>query len=877
MAHDGEAPPNLASIFDAQGTSLADMITICTSKTYPYAITEAAAESHPDWSEDERADALNLQCDEMIPKLLTQQSAERAAEKKRKAEEEKAAKEAEAKKRREEAAKEAAAKEIIRKKEEEIRKKKAEEAAKKAAEEKAKKDAEAKKKAEEDKIKKEEAARQKAIDDKKKAEEKAIKDAEDKIKREEAAKKKAEDDKKKAEEKAIKDAEDKIKKEEAAKKKAEDDKIKAEQKAIDDKKKAEEKAKKDAEDKIKREEKAIQDKKKAEEKAIADKKRAEEKAIADEKKKIDDAKRREEDKKKAEQRALEKEAADKKKEAEDKRKAAAAAAEKARREEENRAKEEERAAAKAAKEEERKAKEEEKAAAKAAKEEEKRKKAEEAAAAGQENDEGVEWDEETGQMIRKKVKINDRNMTMDPGCGCGPSMAKCCQVFSFLVIFLLMPAVYGGLVYAEYAAHGWERIVARAGYTPFEMNLQPTPSPVMNKHLHPTLPPKTRGEALEEFLKTHPLSWILPCMGVGLGLFGNIVCITPNIILMPLLQQMEICHTADSTFAFAIAIQAVNNGLFGFFTWCSRDARFFICRALWLLPPVGWMGYLVGVTNHLSFKDILWRVYRNNEDEHMKEEFDKADIKLLHTYIRIGFGCFMVFMSLFVAIGLCIGGMNRYCCPSYSGGSTPGCKSFCQWIIVLTLTFHTGYMFVANIGCGMGITTFFLLSMFLGVETKRAMPTAIVISGWTAIAPMAVNLYYLVDETGKSTFPYIRLMMIVPGFWFGSILAPWFSKCGGPICDLVLFFFVLIGVGTLTVAFAAKSMQDMNEDVDIDIRPLISIPAIDEYFDEEAKKRSSSHGGGDGGEGEVKHKALGEAAVAAAVAEAAVRYLRSRL
>jgi hypothetical protein len=614
---------------------------------------------------------------------------------------------------------------------------------------------------------------------------------EEKKHKEEAAKKKAVEDKKKAEEKAKKDAEDKIKKEEAARKKAIEDKKKAEEKAIADKKKAEE-------DKRKREEKAIEDKRKAAEKAIKD---AEDKA-----------KKEEEAKKKAEEKAKKEEEAKKKKEDEEIKKKAAKEAKEAMAKMDEDEK-------KAKKEAEKKAKEEEKAAAKAAKEEERK------AAHNEE-----EWDEETGQMVRKKVKLNDRNMTLDPGCGCNHGMYKCCQAFAFITIFVLMPAVYGGLVYAEYAAHGWERIVARAGYTPFEMNLQPTPSPVMNKHLHPTLPPKTRGEALEEFLKTHPLSWILPLLGLGLGLFANIVCITPNIILMPLLQQMEICHTADSTVAMAFAIQAVNNGVFGFTAWCSRDARFFICRALWLLPPFAWAGYLVGVTNHMSFKDIMWRVYADTDDPGIKADFDKGDIKLLHTYIRIGFGCFMVFMSLFVAIGLCIGGMNRFCCPSYSGGSTPGCKSFCQWIIILTLTFHTGYMFVANIGAGMGITTFFMLSVFLGVETKRAMPTAIVISGWTAMMPMLVNMYYLVDSTGKSTFPYIRLMMMAPGFWLGSLLAPWFSKCGGPMCDLVLFFFVLIGVGTLTVAFAAKAMNDMNEDVDINIRPLIRIPFIDEYF-----------------------------------------------
>jgi hypothetical protein len=39
----------------------------------------------------------------------------------------------------------------------------------------------------------------------------------------------------------------------------------------------------------------------------------------------------------------------------------------------------------------------------------------------------------------------------------------------------------------------------------------------------------------------------------------------------------------------------------------------------------------------------------------------------------------------------------------------------------------------------MACTTFFVLSIFLGTETKRAMPTAVVIGGWTSWLPTAVS------------------------------------------------------------------------------------------------------------------------------------------
>jgi len=313
-------------------------------------------------------------------------------------------------------------------------------------------------------------------------------------------------------------------------------------------------------------------------------------------------------------------------------------------------------------------------------------------------------------------------------------------------------------------------------------------------------------------------------------------------------------------------MQFVSNGLLGFFAWCSRDARFFVTRALFLVVPFAWAGYAVGVTKHICLKDLLVAT-DESADESTRAEFEKNDIAMLHSYIRIGLGCFMVFMSVFVLIGVCIGGMNRYCCPSRTGGTTPGCKSFCQWIIVcirlfisfvhliqssvsmkkatsisvprssthklplrtsfrfllqvLLCAFNTGYMFVANVGAGMGLTTFFTLSLFLGVETKRAFPTAIVIGGWTSILPAAVNWIVLDGHA------YVRLLLTFPGMWLGAIFAPWFSKAGGPMCDLFLYFLLLASCGTAVIVLAAISLQQGEEDVNIDVEPLIPFPPLD--------------------------------------------------
>ena len=371
--------------------------------------------------------------------------------------------------------------------------------------------------------------------------------------------------------------------------------------------------------------------------------------------------------------------------------------------------------------------------------------------------------------------------------------------FSFVCLYVIIPLVYALCVYLETKAHGWDRFIARAGgheYGGDDKFIWPTPSPI--EEGGPTPAPLARRQVFTMFMRKNPLVWIMPAVGLGLGLFANMVPAGSGLVLMPLLQELDVCKSSDGTLALACAIQFLNNGVLGLVTWSSRDARFFICRALFLLTPFAWAGTFVGSVNHLSFKDLVLSIDEATDDPNIRAEFDKNDIEKLHTYLRLGFGCFMLFMSIWALVGVCIGGMNRYCCPSHTGGSTPGGKSFCQWIIVLCCTFNSGWLFVSNIGSGMGVTTFFTLSLFLGVETKRAIPTAIVIGGWASLLPA---LGY------NDTLPYVRVLMMFPGMWAGSLLAPWFSKCGGPMCDLFFFFIVLVAVGAAVVAVAAIKLQ----------------------------------------------------------------------
>jgi len=482
-------------------------------------------------------------------------------------------------------------------------------------------------------------------------------------------------------------------------------------------------------------------------------------------------------------------------------------------------------------------------------------------------------------MVQKKVPKNHRSKVADPGCGCTEVGGNGCRATSFIIYFLVFPALFAALVFMEYESHGWVRVMDRSAAKnpdcfpngpdgpkldlpqcddddtgtstrrflldssedekaevlsllingappkPTEPPKPAEPSPPSEPS--PTEPPLSKSKAFAGFVQENPHSWILPLVGLAMGLFNNILPIAGGLVLMPFFDEMEITKSSEETLALACMAQVVNSGVLGFVSWCARDVRLFVCRALFMLVPIAWFGYLVGTTNNLSFKDLLIAMDKEVDDPGFRDTISKSDIELLHTYIRLGFGAFMCVMSVFVFIGCCIGGMNRYCCPSHTGGSTPGCKSFCQWIIVWALTFNTGWLLVANIGAGMGMTTFFLLSIFLGVEHKRAMPTAIVCGAWTAILPAFSNWFALGGGT------YVRLMMMTPGMWFGALLAPWFSKCGGPMCDLIMFFFAIALCGVAVTTLAAIRLQAGSEDVDIDINPIYHVAFIDEMFKKE--------------------------------------------
>jgi len=607
--------------------------------------------------------------------------------------------------------------------------------------------------------------------------------------------------------------------------KAEEAEERKKQKEEEEKEKEELRKEKEAWKKEKEEERKKEEEERKKEKEEEDKIKAEEKKKKDEEDRIEkEAKKKQDEERKAkekEQRKKDEEAAKKRAEQDRKKKEAHYKAEKQREEEERKEK----------REEERRKREEKREKKKARK-------------ADRQKSDDMEWDEETGQMVKRKFRGWDRSYVEDACCDEGDGL--CCQAFSYICYFLFFPPIFCAVVYWEWTLYGFARFEARLeghGYNLTDFN-QPSPAPKVLPKGAPTPAPIPVQEQAIIYVMEHPMSYYYPLIGLAVGLFCNIWPMAPGLILMPLFQELEITKKSNETMALAAWIQVVGSGFFGFFSWMGRNPRFFICRALFFLTPIGWCGYAVGKIENLTFKDLLILIYENNRldpDEDPKEypetdgiykdpriqaEYEKADIELLHTYLRLGLGVFMTAMAPFVLIGCCIGGVNHYCCPSRTGGTTPGCKSFCQWLIVMACIFNTGWMFVANIGSGMGIFSFFLMSMFMGVETKRALCTAIMMGAHAQI-PEIIAQAYLFEEV-----PYIRLLLFTPFLWFGALLAPMFSFCGGPCGDLFFYSVVLAAIGTATMAYAALRLQEEKEDIKIDIEPMYSNPEVNEWFDE---------------------------------------------
>ena len=201
-----------------------------------------------------------------------------------------------------------------------------------------------------------------------------------------------------------------------------------------------------------------------------------------------------------------------------------------------------------------------------------------------------------------------------------------------------------------------------------------------------------------------------------------------------------------------------------------------------------------------------------------------ADVDLLATYLRMSLGGVMVILALLALVGTCLGGgggVHRFACPSKSGGARrQSCGSCLAWFAVSACAFSSGYIFLANVGAGVAVTSFFAISVFLGIETRRALPTAIVLGGWASLAPL---LAYWSADGG---LPGVRLLLVLPGLWLGSLAAPWLSKGFGGRGDLFVFSLLLLVVGTGVVSWGAVHLQYNQPDMVVYSSPLFGTPQV---------------------------------------------------
>jgi len=124
---------------------------------------------------------------------------------------------------------------------------------------------------------------------------------------------------------------------------------------------------------------------------------------------------------------------------------------------------------------------------------------------------------------------------------CGKGRCKIgMRVCALISCFLVIPGVYALLLIIEFHRFGLERFKIRFMGESYNMTdfHQPTPAPRADPKtgIVPTPAPITRRGMLWEFILDNPLTWIMPAISVGMGIFANLFPIAPNLILMPLFQ-----------------------------------------------------------------------------------------------------------------------------------------------------------------------------------------------------------------------------------------------------------------------------------------------------------------------------------------------------
>ena len=243
---------------------------------------------------------------------------------------------------------------------------------------------------------------------------------------------------------------------------------------------------------------------------------------------------------------------------------------------------------------------------------------------------------------------------------------------------------------------------------------------------------------------------VMPIAGFVSALVTNTVPLSGGLIFAPLLTFLNITGPR-STLPFCGTMQVISNGYLGFFNNMSRNPNILIWKAMpWVVLPA-WVGTGIGITRRYTANEMIFMV--------------RVDPEHSVTYFRLLFAVFSIGMSVFVFRVWALG-IAAY--RSKSSGDT-----LVNWIKVAIISFLAGWILVANIGVGVTVITFLTLSVLIGYEPQRSIPTAVIAGGWTGIFPFLITSLYL------HNLPLLRILITLPGTFCGALSAPYVASALG--------------------------------------------------------------------------------------------------
>lgn len=191
-------------------------------------------------------------------------------------------------------------------------------------------------------------------------------------------------------------------------------------------------------------------------------------------------------------------------------------------------------------------------------------------------------------------------------------------------------------------------------------------------------------------------------------------------------------------------MQLLSNGYLGFFNNMARDPNRIIFNAFPTVVIPCWIGTAIGLTRKYTADEAIFFIHV--EDRHRV------------TFFRALFSLFSFCMAIFVFKIYSVGIDNW----KFSGAK----PSYCNWLKVIVVSFFTGYTLVANIGVGITVVSFLCLTVFIGHDPLRCIPTAVICGGWTAAFVVVLNSFLL------NQLPLLRVLITVPGTFVGALTAP---------------------------------------------------------------------------------------------------------